>query len=39
MGVKLSGCGFRSHRAAQEAGNKALDKFLNDLFKERATNR
>jgi hypothetical protein len=39
MGVKLSGSGYRSHRAAQDAGNKALDKFLNDLFKERATNR
>jgi len=34
MGVKVSGAGYRSHRAAQEAGNRALDKFLNDLSKE-----
>ena len=39
MGVKVSGSGYRSYRAAQDAGNKALDKFLDDLFKERATNR
>jgi hypothetical protein len=31
MGVKLSGCGYRSYRAAQIAGNKALDDFLNEL--------
>jgi hypothetical protein len=34
MGVKVSGSGYRSYRAAQEAGNKALDKFLDDLAKE-----
>jgi hypothetical protein len=39
MGVKVSGSGYRSHRAAQDAGNEALDKFLNDFFKERATKR
>jgi hypothetical protein len=39
MGVKVSGSGYRSYRAAQDAGNKALDKFLDDLFKESATNR
>ena len=39
MGVKISGLGYRSHRAALEAGNCALDKFLNDLSKEAETNR
>jgi hypothetical protein len=34
MGVKISGSGYRSYRAAQEAGNKALDKFLDDLSRE-----
>jgi hypothetical protein len=34
MGVKISGDGYRSHRAAQEAGSSALDKFLNELSKE-----
>jgi hypothetical protein len=34
MGVKVSGGGYRSHRAAQEAGNDALYKFLKDLSKE-----
>jgi len=34
MGVKVSGSGYRSYRAAQDAGNKALDKFLDDLSKE-----
>jgi tRNA G26 N,N-dimethylase Trm1 len=34
MGVKVSGGGYRSHRAAQEAGSSALDIFLNDLSKE-----
>jgi hypothetical protein len=34
MGVKISGDGYRSHRAAQEAGSSALDGFLNDLSKE-----
>ena len=39
MGVKLSGAGYRSHRAAQEAGNSALDKLLNDLSRETETSR
>ena len=34
MGVKVSGGGYRSYRAAQEAGNDALYKFLKDLSKE-----
>jgi tRNA G26 N,N-dimethylase Trm1 len=38
MGVKVSGAGYRSHRAAQEAGNSALDKLLNDLSREAETN-
>ena len=38
MGVKVSGAGYRSHRAAQEAGNSALDKLLNDLSGETETN-
>jgi hypothetical protein len=36
MGIKVSGCGYRSYRAAQDAGNKALNNFLNDLSKEAA---
>jgi hypothetical protein len=39
MGVKVSGTGYRSYRAAQDAGNKALNKFLNELCKEGGTNR
>jgi hypothetical protein len=39
MGVKVSGDGYRSHRAAQEARNSALDRFLNDLSKEAKANR
>jgi len=39
MGVKVSGDGYRSHRAAQEAGNSALDRFLNELSKEAKANR
>jgi hypothetical protein len=39
MGVKVSGDGYRSHRAAQEAGNSALYRFLNDLSKEAKANR
>ena len=38
MGVKVAGAGYRSHRAALEAGNSALDKFLNDLSKQAETN-
>ncbi len=38
MGVKISGAGYRSHRAAHEAGNEALDKFLNDLSNEAEAN-
>ena len=34
MGVKVSGDGYRSHRAAHEAGKTALDRFLNELSKE-----
>jgi hypothetical protein len=34
MGAKVLGVGYRSYRAALEAGNSALDKFLNDHFKE-----
>ena len=37
MGVKVSGAGYRSYRAALEAGNSALDKFLNDPSKEAET--
>jgi hypothetical protein len=39
MGVKVSDCGYRSYRAAQDAGNNALDEFLNDLSKEAEANR
>jgi hypothetical protein len=36
MGVKVSDFGYRSDRAAQDAGNDAPDNFLNDLsIKER----
>jgi hypothetical protein len=38
MGVKVSGAGYRSHRAAQEAGNSALDRLLNDFSREVDTN-
>jgi len=31
MGVKVSGSGYRSFRAAHDAGNKALDDLLDDL--------
>jgi hypothetical protein len=34
MGVRVSGSGYRSYRAAYDAGSKALDKFLDDLSKE-----
>jgi hypothetical protein len=34
MGVKVSGSGYRSYRAAHEAGNKALDRLLDDLARE-----
>ena len=33
MGVKVSGSGYRSYRAAHDAGNKALDDLLDDLSK------
>jgi hypothetical protein len=36
MGIKVSGCGYRSYRAAQDAGKKALNNFLNELSKEAA---
>jgi hypothetical protein len=39
MGVKVSGSGYRSYRAAHDAGNKALEKFLDDLSKETETSR
>jgi len=38
MGVKVSGSGYRSYRAAQDAGNEALDKFLDDLSREAKIN-
>jgi hypothetical protein len=34
LGVKLTADGFRSDAAAQFAGKKALEDFLNDLSKE-----
>jgi hypothetical protein len=34
MGVKISDCGYRSYRAAQQAGSEALDKLLDDLSRE-----
>jgi hypothetical protein len=34
MGVKISGSGYRSHRAAEQAGSEALDKLLDDLSRE-----
>jgi hypothetical protein len=34
MGVKVSGSGYRSYRAAQDAGSKALAKFLDDFSEE-----
>jgi hypothetical protein len=37
MGVKVSGCGYRSYRAAHDAGNRALDEFLNRLSEEART--
>jgi hypothetical protein len=37
MGVKISGTGYRSHRAAYDAGSRALDKFLDDLSRENRT--
>jgi len=39
MGVKVSGSGYRSYRAAWDAGNEALDRFLDDLVKVNETNR
>ena len=37
MGVKVSGSGYRSYRAAFEAGNRALDRLLDDLSKASET--
>jgi hypothetical protein len=37
MGVKISGAGYRSHRAAHDAGRKALNRFLDDLSRENRT--
>ncbi len=37
MGVKVSGSGYRSHRAAHDAGTRALDRLLDDLSKENDT--
>jgi hypothetical protein len=37
MGIKVSGSGYRSYRAAQDAGNTALDRLLDDLIKETET--
>jgi hypothetical protein len=34
MGVRISGSGYRSYRAAQAAGHAALNKFLGDLSRE-----
>jgi hypothetical protein len=34
MGVKVSGSGYRSYRAAHDAGRKALNGFLDDLARE-----
>jgi hypothetical protein len=39
MGVKVSGIGYRSYRAAKDAGNKPLNEFLSELSKEGRTNR
>jgi hypothetical protein len=33
MGVKVSGSGYRSYRAAHDAGRRALHEFLDDLAK------
>ncbi len=37
MGIRLRDVGFRSHRAAHEAGRLALEDFLNGLVIERAS--
>lgn len=37
LGIRLREAGFRSHRAAQEAGRLALEDFLNGLVIERAS--
>ncbi len=39
MGVKVFGSGYRSYRAAREAGGEALEKFLDDLAKVNETSR
>jgi hypothetical protein len=32
--VRVSGSGYRSYRAAHDAGKKAMDKLLDDLARE-----
>jgi hypothetical protein len=39
MGVNISGSGYRSHRAAHEAGSEALHKLLDDLSRENGVSR
>jgi hypothetical protein len=39
MGVRVSGAGYHSHRAAHEAGSKALNNFLDDLSRETEASR
>jgi hypothetical protein len=34
MGVRMRECGFQSQSAAEYAGSRALEKFLNDLATE-----
>ena len=37
MGIKVREAGYRSHRAAHQAGRLALEDFLNGLVIERAS--
>jgi len=37
MGIKVREAGYRSHRAARQAGRLALEDFLNGLVIERAS--
>jgi len=39
MGIKVSGSGYRSYRAAHDAGSRALDQLLDNLSKETETRR
>src|SRR6266849_7489285 len=39
MGVKVSGSGYRSYRAAHDAGSRALDQLLDNFSKEAETRR